>query len=1584
MRINLPLEPLILSCFFGLFSFGFLSASDRLEFLPPDNTSPTKHIVLIAGDEEYRTEESMPMLAKILSQKHGFKCTVLFALGPDGAEYIDPNNSSGIRGWESLAAADLMIIGTRFRKPSAEDARFVADYLNSGKPVIGTRTATHAFTGKGDFDGLAFDDFGLRILGETWVSHHGQHAVQGARGVIEPNSADHPILRGVGELFAPSDVYGVIHLSNQDQILLRGAVTESLDPKSPNVAGELNAPMQPLAWLHSYTSPNGKVTGESFVTTAGASVDFVDESLRRLIVNAAYFLTGREVPARADVDYVDAFYPSFFGFIRNKEHFKKLNLKPADFELGKTPRVPDPNGAPVWEFRPQFQQPAADDNSSLFEPRQSERIALVGGSLAERMNLFGYFETLLHLRFPEKNLVFRNFGWPADEVSNQQRPDNYTTIDDPMVEFGPELFICFFGANEQFAGDSPDTIAKFKQDYRQWIEKKRIDFDKPGRPVRFILVAPTAVETTENPLLPTGDDNNARLLKYVEAIDELAAQLQLPFVDLYSPTREAFSLNKNTKYTINGLHLNESGDRLVAGHLDSQLFSTPHPTGTDVSLAQQVRAAVNEKSWLHLQDYRMLNGWYVYGGRRTWDTQTFPGEYQKIRKMVHVRDQYLWDIVQGNAVPDRPDDSKTGEVFIPETMFGTRDEAFRAGREPKTLQYPTPEESIAQMKVPEGFEVQLFASEREFPELANPTQMAFDSKGRLWVSCMINYPQWLPGAAKPGDKLLIFEDTNNDGRADKCKTFYDKLICPTGFEFYQDGVLVIDQPRIIFLRDTDGDDKADEVTHLIDGVASDDTHHTMGAWEWSHGGLLYMLEGVAMSTTLETPWGPFRNKGPSGAYIWDPLSWRFHYFKTPGYGNPWCMVFDQWGMGTVGDGTGAQQHWASPLSGVNVAQRRTLKPNFDNQGMRPVIGSEFLLSRHLPDEVQGQFIYACVINMHGLTRFEVGDDPEGAGYAGKRIEDLLDSKDNFFRPIDPQIGPDGAVWFGDWCNALIGHMQYSQRDPNRDHVHGRLFRLVYKNRPLLTPELQVDKTIQELLGQLDSYEQRTRYRARRELRSRPKDQVLVAIDRWLAKEDPSPNRLCEALWLQESFRQIDAALVARIMGCPDFKARAAAVHSVSNEYRRYPETMDLLKQAVNDSHSRVRLEAVRGLSFLQSVEAAELALQATQHPLDYWTQYTLEHTLQALSPFAEEAEKRGTFLANAPESLRQYYETFKLETGPGGEAVKPLRDAEDPDLSNLKRKAAIRNLAKISGGDVGRGQVVFSRVCSACHRVGDVGKEFGPRFDMIGLQYTKEELITHTLSPNEAIAKGYETVQILTIDGELITGFILRESDAHLILGVSTQDGKGKEVKINKEDIEVRKEMRASSMPEGLAKTIAPIEFLDLMAYLTSLEGPPPTVEAGWTRTSLPEVGALRIFNSQTEISRDATVKYPEDYPVNWLKHSGLLLSAVDPSHREFAFHSPDGESSNPAIVVRLNQPSQVRHVVIQNRRNPEFYERAKDLALWISSDGENWKEVWKSEQPAESYQVELPAGTSAQYLKIGIDGSGILHLNQVVVFGSK
>lgn len=329
------------------------TAADTLVFTPPTAADTAKHVVLVAGDEEYRSEESLPMLAKILSQKHGFRCTVVFALGPDGADYIDANNQQGLRGLEALQSADLMIIATRFRQPDEKQAEYLAAFLNAGKPVIGLRTATHAFRGGQKLgESLTYDNFGLKILGEQWVSHHGGHKSEGARGVIEPGAETHPILNSVRDVFAPSDVYGVIHLTDADKILMRGAVTASLDPKSENVDDKRNQPMQPLAWLHSYQSPDGKVTGQSFCTTAGASVDFVSEDLRRMVINAALHLTGRDVPLKADVDYVDPFYPSFYGFINDKTYWKETNIKPADFGLGKSPSLPDPKGSPPWPFRP--------------------------------------------------------------------------------------------------------------------------------------------------------------------------------------------------------------------------------------------------------------------------------------------------------------------------------------------------------------------------------------------------------------------------------------------------------------------------------------------------------------------------------------------------------------------------------------------------------------------------------------------------------------------------------------------------------------------------------------------------------------------------------------------------------------------------------------------------------------------------------------------------------------------------------------------------------------------------------------------------------------------------------------------------------------------------------------------------------------------------------------------------------------------------------------------------------------------------------------------------------------------------------
>jgi hypothetical protein len=292
-------------------------------------------VVLISGDEEYRSEESMPMLGKILSERHGFHCTVLFAVDP-ATGVINPTNQTNIPGLEALAQAEVMIIATRFRQLPPEQLRWVADYVKAGKPVIGLRTATHAFTGDAETDGLKWKDFGLVVLGETWVNHHGKHKVEGARAVIEPAHAEHPILRGVKDVFGPSDVYGVVHLNPEAQILLRGEVTASLDPSSLAVAGPKNSPMMPLAWVREYQVPNGK-PGQAFCSTIGAAVDLLSEDLRRLIVNAVYDFAGKPVPAKADVRFVDSFEPSFYGFL-DAEAWTARGLKPADLALGKATR----------------------------------------------------------------------------------------------------------------------------------------------------------------------------------------------------------------------------------------------------------------------------------------------------------------------------------------------------------------------------------------------------------------------------------------------------------------------------------------------------------------------------------------------------------------------------------------------------------------------------------------------------------------------------------------------------------------------------------------------------------------------------------------------------------------------------------------------------------------------------------------------------------------------------------------------------------------------------------------------------------------------------------------------------------------------------------------------------------------------------------------------------------------------------------------------------------------------------------------------------------------------------------------------
>ena len=1213
------------------------------------------------------------------------------------------------------------------------------------------------------------------------------------------------------------------------------------------------------------------------------------------------------------------------------------------------------------------QSPVVQADSPQLEIEESQKVAFVGNSLAERMNLFGHFETRLQFRFAAKKPVFRNFGWPADAVERQDRPGNYTRIDDPFLVYSPELLLCFFGFNESYAGSEEQQLRTFRSNYESYLTKisKKIT-DNGGAAPTFALVSPVAFESTGKPFQPDGVEQNKNLSAYTNVIRELASEMNVPYVDLFTPTQKLFAEKPGAQFTINGVHLNEAGDKAVARILDKGLFGSE--TNVDESLFERVRKTVNDKAWLHLQDYRMLNGWYVYGGRRTWDTETFPGEFRKIRSMVSVRDQYINDLILGKPVADSPDDDATGEVFIPETMFGTRDEDFREFREPKTLKYPTPEESIAEMTVPEGFEVKLFASEREFPQLANPTQIAFDNQGRLWVSCMINYPQWLPNSSRPSDSLLIIEDTDGDGKADKCTPFYDKLICPTGFEFHKDGVLVVDEPRILFLRDTNGDDRADEVTHLLDGIGTSDTHHAMGAWEWSPGGRLHMLEGIAMSTTLETPWGPKRHIGASGCYFWDLEAMDMGYFRVPGTANPWCFVFNKDGYGVVGDGTNSNQYWASPFSGGQPGTRSGLAPIFNNEGMRPSCGNEFLESRHFPEKYHSQLIYSCVINMHGFPAFEVYDsDPEVTGMTGKRVEDLISSTDMFFRPVDPKIGPDGALWFGDWCNALIGHMQYSQRDPNRDHEHGRIYRLVHKDKPLVEPVTQYGKSTEEVLQQLLSFETRTRYRARRELSGRDRDQVLSAVREWTEASD-DPEVWVEGLWLQENFHGVETALVERILAKGNFKQRTAAMHVVGNEINYLEDPTPLLEKGIADENGRVRLETVRATSLKPSLDFARIALKARDMPTDKWIDYTLEHAIRSFEKImlSEEGEK---LVASLPKETQYYLESFRAAQGPGAQVYKPLKILADVDAKQADLDKALMEVVAARKGNGKKGREVYKRVCANCHKFGDDGLKFGPELTGLGDRMTKEHIIRTIIWPNEEISKGYETILVADLDGVVTSGFILEETDEKIVLGI--KDGKKKE--ILKEDIEERKDMKASSMPEGLTETISPGEFVDLLAFLMG----------DWVATNPNLDYKLQSHNGQKEVSRQTHIRIPSNFPAQWNVEAEHLLSHEGVRRSSFAFHSPNSDSTpKPEVVIRFNEPTIVRTVKIENRNDASLHHRAKGLTFWVSYDGKDWKEVWTAPDAYPNWEFATNHDSPIKYAKFSLKDKGILHLYKAFFYG--
>jgi glucose/arabinose dehydrogenase/azurin/lysophospholipase L1-like esterase len=860
-----------------------------------------------------------------------------------------------------------------------------------------------------------------------------------------------------------------------------------------------------------------------------------------------------------------------------------------------------------------------------------EHVAIIGNALADRMQHHGWLETMIHAQHPQHRLVVRNLAFSGDEVAVRPRSQDFGTPDQWLTRVQASTIFAFFGFNESFRGAA--GLPQFKQELEQFLRDTRAKNYNGLGPPRIVLFSPIANENHPNPDLRLPLENNANLALYTAAMAEVARDLEgVTFVDLFKPSQQLFAAaaqQGQPPLTFNGVHLTEAGEAKLANVMFPALFGGTRPPEVPPAL----RAAVNAKNTAWHLRYRSLDGYNTFGGRsqnhlyfggegrpKITNAQVLQEEFAQRDVITANRDLNVWSVAQGRgaAVEELPLPPVTP---VPTSKPGTNPDGSHV--------FLGAEDAIAKMTLHPGLQVNLFASEVQFPELRKPVQMAWDTRGRLWVATWPNYPLRRPDS-KEGDRLLILEDTNGDGRADRCTTFLDDLDSPTGFQFYKDGVLLVQAPDLWYIRDTDGDGRADQKERVLMGLDSADTHHQANSLSYDPGGAIYLSDGVFHRTQVETAEGPVRNLD-AAIYRYEPRTQRFETYVAYGFANPHGRSFDRWGNDLITDATGNRTFFGPAFSGRidYPAKHPTLKPFWPNPS-RPSAASTILTSRHFPDDFQGNFLNGNVIRFQGVYRVKIVDD--GAGYKGEQQTDFLSSSDPNFRPTGIDTGPDGAVYLLDWHSPIIAHTNLNHlRDPNRGFEYGRIYRISHRERPLLSPPKIHGQPVAALLELLKEPEARTRELAKIELDRHDRAEVMAALKAWIGRLDARhpdyQHHLMEALWVHQWQNVVDVPLLERMLRSPEPEARAAATRVLGYWRDRVPQTLALLRTQAADEHPRVRLHAVRAASFFRSTEAVEVALTAINRPLDYYLDYTLDATIRQLTPhWRDQLEGGGPLL----------------------------------------------------------------------------------------------------------------------------------------------------------------------------------------------------------------------------------------------------------------------------------------------------------------------------------------------------------------------